>query len=77
MKTEESIIENLRNNYKQSLIIIVSHRLTIFSKINRIILLHGDKTVEYGTHSELMEKSELYETIYNLQCAAGDENEEK
>lgn len=77
MKTEEKIIENLRNNYKQSLVIIISHRLSIFSKINKIILLHGDKTVEYGSHSELMNKSELYKTIYDLQCAVGDENEEK
>lgn len=77
MKTEEKIIENLRNNYKQSLIIIISHRLSIFNKINKIILLHSDKTVEFGTHDELMTKSSLYETIYNLQCAVGDENEEK
>lgn len=77
MKTEEKIIENLRNNYKQSLIIIISHRLSIFSKINKIILLHSDKTVEYGTHRELMENSELYKAIYNLQGSAGDENEEK
>lgn len=77
MKTEEKIIENLRNNYKQSIIIIISHRLSVFKKINKVILLHGDKTVEYGTHKELMEKSSLYETIYNLQCAEGDEYEEK
>lgn len=77
MKTEESIIENLKNNYKKSLIIIISHRLSIFNKINKIVLLNGDKTFEYGTHSELMEKSYIYKTIYNLQCTAGEENEEK
>lgn len=67
MKTEEKIINNLRNNYKDSLIILISHRLAIFDKINKIILLHNDKTVEYGTHDELMEKSKLYGAIYNLQ----------
>lgn len=67
MNTEEKIICNLRNNYKDSLIILISHRLAIFDKINKIILLHGDKTVDYGTHDELMEKSKLYSTIYNLQ----------
>jgi ABC-type multidrug transport system fused ATPase/permease subunit len=67
MKTEEKIINNLRNNYKDSLIILISHRLAIFDKINKIILLHNDKTVEYGTHDELMEKSKLYSMIYNLQ----------
>ena len=77
MKTEEKIIDNLKNNYKDSLVILISHRLTIFNKINQIILLHNDKTVEYGNHNNLMKSSQLYETIYNLQCAVGDENEEK
>jgi ABC-type multidrug transport system fused ATPase/permease subunit len=71
MKTEEKIIENLRCNYRDSLIILVSHRLAIFDKIDKIILLKNDKTADYGTHKELMKKSELYATIYNLQCAEG------
>jgi ATP-binding cassette, subfamily B, multidrug efflux pump len=75
MKTEEKIIENLRNNYKDSLIILVSHRLAIFSRINKIILLKCDKTAEYGTHEELMKKSEVYETIFNLQYTEGENND--
>lgn len=67
MVTEEKIIENLKANYKDSIIIIISHRLAIFNKINKVILLHGDKSMDYGTHSELMNSSELYATIYNLQ----------
>nr|WP_312578512.1 ABC transporter ATP-binding protein [Sedimentibacter sp.] len=75
MQTEEKIIKNLRDNYKESLIILISHRLTNFNKINNIILLHSDKKVEYGNHKEFMKNSKLYQTIYNLQCAVGDENE--
>lgn len=67
MRTEEKIIENLKDHYKDSIIIIISHRLAIFSKIDRIILLHGDRSAEYGTHSELMDRSELYAQIYALQ----------
>lgn len=68
MKTEEKIIENLKNNYKDSLIILISHRLAIFNRINKIILLKSDKIADCGTHDELMKKSELYATIFNLQC---------
>lgn len=71
MKTEEKIIENLKSHYKDSLIIIISHRLAIFNKINKIILLKSDKTVDYGTHDELMKKSEIYATIFNLQSTEG------
>jgi len=74
MKSEESIIENLKNNYKDSLIILISHRLTIFKNINKIILLKNDKTAEYGSHEELLKNSAIYKTIYELQCAVGDEN---
>lgn len=77
MKTEEKIIENLKNNYNDSLIILVSHRLSIFSKIDKILLLKNDKTVEYGTHEELMKRSEVYETIFNLQYAEGGTNDEE
>ncbi|WP_312579367.1 ABC transporter ATP-binding protein [Sedimentibacter sp. MB31-C6] len=71
MKTEEKIIENMKSNYKESLIILVSHRLAIFNSINKIILLKSDKTADYGTHNELINKSELYATIFNLQCIEG------
>lgn len=77
MQIEEKIIENLKNHYKQSLIILISHRLTIFKGINRIILLNCDKTANYGTHDELMKSSGLYATIYNLQCMEGGDDNEK
>jgi ABC-type multidrug transport system fused ATPase/permease subunit len=75
MKTEEKIIDNLKKNYKNSLIIIISHRLTIFSQIDKILLLKNDKTFDYGTHDMLMKHSELYATIYQLQCRQEDEDE--
>lgn len=74
MKTEGNIIENLKNNYKDSIIILISHRLAVFSKINQIVLLNCDKSSEYGTHNELMKSSELYATIFNLQCNEGGDN---
>ncbi|MGH4120969.1 ABC transporter ATP-binding protein [Clostridium sp.] len=76
MKTEEEIIENLKNNYKDSLIILISHRLTIFKRIDKIIFLNNDKTADYGTHTELLENYEVYSTIFNLQCNEGDNYEE-
>ena len=76
LKTEEEIIKNLKRNYKESIIIIISHRLNIFDQIDNIILIHNDKKIQYGTHQQLMESSELYSTIYNLQGIGGNRNEE-
>lgn len=75
MKTEREIIENLKNNYNNSIIILISHRLAVFNKVNKIILLHSDKSVDYGTHDELLKNSKLYETIFNLQCTQGGDND--
>ncbi|QGU94010.1 ATP-binding cassette domain-containing protein [Clostridium bovifaecis] len=77
MNTEEKIIKNLKENYKDSLIILISHRLAIFPKVDQIILLHNDKVIEYGTHNELMKRSNLYATIFDLQCTEGGENNGK
>ncbi len=74
MKTEEAIIANLKNNYADSLIILISHRLAIFNRIDQIVLLHSDKTSDYGTHQQMMESSEVYANIYNLQRMAGEHN---
>ena len=75
-KTEEEIVANLRVNYPKSLILLISHRLTAFPRMDRILLLRADKSVAYGTHEELMEKDSLYRTIFRLQCnESGDESE--
>lgn len=75
MKTEARIIENLKSNYKESLIILISHRLAIFNQIDRIVLLQSDETMQYATHRQLMESSEIYANIYNLQRMAGEGHE--
>jgi len=75
MQTEEKIIARLRKNYQNCVLIIISHRLAIFSQIDRIVLLHSDRAAESGTHRHLLENSELYATIYNLQQLAGDGDE--
>ncbi len=74
MKTEEEIIKNLKKNYKNNLIILIAHRLTIFNRIDKVLLLHHDKTADYDTHDGLMKRSEIYAAIYNLQCMVGDDD---
>ena len=77
MKTEELIIRNLKDNYRDSLILIISHRLAIFPTVSRIVFLHTDKSVEVGTHAELMRSSSQYEAIYNLQSTMGEDLDER
>lgn len=72
MKTEEAIIENLRSHYSDCIIVLISHRLSIFPKTDSIIVIHRDREAEYGTHTTLLSSSELYASIYSLQMGVDD-----
>ena len=76
VKTEKKIMENIKSNYKQSLILLVSHRLTVFPDTDRIILLHGGASAEYGTHAGLVKESSLYKRIFSLQRAGTEVTDE-
>ena len=69
MKTERQIIENLKLYHSDQIILLISHRLSIFTEANKIILMNPDKTYDYGTHEELIKKSSLYNDLFNLQMS--------
>lgn len=77
MKTEEAIIGNLKDHYRDRLIILISHRLSVFPSVSKILVLHCDKSVDVGTHEDLMKTSSLYEAIYTLQSTMGEDLDEK
>jgi ABC-type multidrug transport system fused ATPase/permease subunit len=77
MKTEEEIIKNLKSMYRESIILLISHRISIFKETDLVILFDQEKNTVYGTHEELMEKSKTYHAIYSIQSTVGvdiDEN---
>lgn len=67
MKTEETIIKNLRSHYSDRIIVLISHRLSVFPRTDSVIVIHGDRKAEYGTHTTLLSSSGLYSSIYRLQ----------
>lgn len=67
MGTEARIIENIRSEYKDSCIVIISHRLSIFPFTDRIVLLDSEGYGKIGTHEELFEGSREYRRLYELQ----------
>ncbi|WP_352419176.1 ABC transporter ATP-binding protein [Proteiniborus sp.] len=75
MKTEEAIIENLRRHYSDCIILLISHRLSVFPRTDSAIVIHSDRKAEYGTHKTLLSSSELYASIYRLQMEGGNDHE--
>lgn len=66
-KTEEAILEALKEERQDKTTIITSHRLSAIQHAHVIIVLHEGTIVEKGTHEELMELKGRYYEMYNLQ----------
>ncbi|HEV7424204.1 MAG TPA: ABC transporter ATP-binding protein, partial [Candidatus Paceibacterota bacterium] len=47
--------------------VVVAHRLSTISKMNRIVVLENGKIVEMGTHKELIEYAGVYADLWNHQ----------
>ncbi|MEG1783165.1 MAG: ATP-binding cassette domain-containing protein, partial [Oscillospiraceae bacterium] len=73
IKTETEIIENLRLKGENSIIILISHRLSVFPKTDKVIFINGDGKMSQGTHSELLKSCEGYKNIYTLQLGGGED----
>lgn len=71
LQTEEQIMNKVRQHHQAAIIILISHRLAVFRQVDRIILLHADRSSEVGTHAELMQNSSLYAAIMDLQSRTG------
>jgi len=72
-KTQMNIIQNIRNIRKDKTTIIVSHRLSLVSHAQEIIVMNDGKIVERGNHENLMEQNGWYATQYQTQQLKEDE----
>lgn len=72
-QTEETIIKNIRHDYGDRIILLISHRLSVFPHTDQVILMAGDGSVAMGTHQSMLGTSDFYARIYQLQMG-GDQD---
>lgn len=66
-KTDAQIRKALKENKEKLTSIIITHRITTAKEADKIIVLNN-KTIEaVGTHEELVEKSPLYKSLWDIQ----------
>jgi len=65
--TEEEILRRLRDVMKHRTSIIISHRISTVKAADMIIVLDEGKTVQQGTHDELVAKGGIYAELYEKQ----------
>lgn len=65
--TEERVIKRLKEDFKDQIVILSSHRLSAFENVDKIIVLEKGSILETGTYNQLMSKRGLYYEIYQAQ----------
>jgi ATP-binding cassette, subfamily B, bacterial len=60
-KTEQDTIDSIRSLVKHdSISVLLPHRLQTVRQCDVVVLIHEHKVADIGTHSELLQRSELY-----------------
>ena len=69
--TEKQIFANLRQMTKDTIVLLISHRLYLFSEMDQVLWMENGKTVS-GTHEELLEKVPEYKLLFEEQKGGAD-----
>lgn len=69
-ETEDRIIENIKREFVNSTVMVVSHRLSTAKKMEMVYFLESPSCVQIGTHQELMERSVKYKELFASQIEA-------
>lgn len=73
-QTEQEIFSHVKELAKNSIVLLISHRLYLFPKCSQVIWMeHGHTTV--STHEQLMRENPSYAQLYRTQSEGGDEHE--
>lgn len=68
-KTDAKLREGLKNETKNSSVIIVAQRVSTIMNADRIIVLDDGKVVQIGTHKELLKTCDVYKEIVSSQLS--------
>ena len=68
----EAVIQRaLTKLMKDKTVIIIAHRLSTITNADQIVLINNGTVECAGTHSELLEKSALYSSMWNAHISEG------
>jgi ABC-type multidrug transport system fused ATPase/permease subunit len=66
-ESESVILSRIRTGFKDSLILIISHRMSTIKGVDEIILIKNGRVIEKGRHQELILRKNFYSELFNEQ----------
>jgi ABC-type multidrug transport system fused ATPase/permease subunit len=63
----QEAIDNLAKENISATKIVIAHRLSTIVNADRIFVFDKGRLVDVGPHKELLERCDIYQTLYNLQ----------
>ena len=69
--TEKQIKLNLKNELKDVTKIIISQKISSINDADKIYVMNEGKINHFGTHDELLEIDDIYQSIYQIQSEGG------
>lgn len=75
IKTEKTILSNLKTERKNQTTILIAHRVSTIEAMDKIIYIQNGQIEAVGTHEELYSRCESYKKTVDLQRLADEEAE--
>jgi ATP-binding cassette subfamily B protein len=76
VKTEKSILENLRRQRAGMTTILIAHRISTVEQMDKLLFIDDGEIIAIGTHKELYETCTPYRNMVDLQKLDDLENEQ-
>ena len=73
-RTDRAIQRALEQLMQERTTIVIAHRLSTIRRVDQIIVVDGGRIVAHGAHEDLLESSDDYRAIYELQFRLQEES---
>lgn len=70
-ETEKKVIEEIEKQIGNNILIMISNKISVMEKMDKVFLLVDGKIYDSGTHIEMLEKSELYNELSTYEKVGG------
>ncbi len=77
LESEEAIQQALEEFIRDRTALMITHRLAAIALADQVVVMHGGRILDTGTHEQLMARCGLYQRLHRLQLEEPDDAAEK